>query len=272
VRPYHVTARNTATESDNKIHDDAVARQYGFSGGLVPGVIVHAYLTHPPVERWGAEWLAAGTIKARFHRPVYDGDDVTVEPDHPAVEPDRSTLEALVVRTPSTDRAAVAEIGAPVEPADQTIDLTRWPHLPLPRAGERPPASEEAFAERPMLGALDAVVIDDGYLESIGETLPIYRAEGIGHPGWLIAQANYVLAANVLLGPWIHVESDVRHLGLVHDGDVVSTRAAVLGTSERKGHRFVELDVLIVDGSEQPVLRARHLAIYQPRKDVHRDH
>jgi len=48
-----VTARNTAAQSENAIHDDEVARQYGFRGGLVPGVTVYAYLTHPLVEAWG---------------------------------------------------------------------------------------------------------------------------------------------------------------------------------------------------------------------------
>jgi acyl dehydratase len=57
----------------------------------------------------------------------------------------------------------------------------------------------------------------------------------------------------------------VQHLGLVHDGDLVSTRARVVETTERKGHKFVDLDVLIVNGDEEPVLRARHVAIYEPR-------
>ena len=43
MQPYRVEAYNTAKQSENKIHDDAVARQYGFSGGLVPGVEVLAY-------------------------------------------------------------------------------------------------------------------------------------------------------------------------------------------------------------------------------------
>ena len=45
--PYRVRAFNTAVASENKIHDDTVARRYGFSGGLVPGVEVYAYMTHP---------------------------------------------------------------------------------------------------------------------------------------------------------------------------------------------------------------------------------
>jgi len=38
--PYRVEAFNTAKASENKIHDDAVARRFGFGGGLVPGVDV----------------------------------------------------------------------------------------------------------------------------------------------------------------------------------------------------------------------------------------
>src|SRR5262245_46169653 len=53
VDEHVVTAFNTATASTNKIHDDDVARQYGFHGGLVPGVDVYAYLTHLPVRAWG---------------------------------------------------------------------------------------------------------------------------------------------------------------------------------------------------------------------------
>ncbi|CAN5788084.1 hypothetical protein BH20ACT4_BH20ACT4_03630 [soil metagenome] len=54
---YDVQAVNTATASNNRIHDDEVAKAYGFSGGLVPGVDVYAYLVHLPAEQWGVEWL-----------------------------------------------------------------------------------------------------------------------------------------------------------------------------------------------------------------------
>ena len=82
---WRVRARNTATASANKIHDDAVARSLGFSGGLVPGVDVYAYMTHTPVERWGRAFLERGYMEARFSKPVYDGDDVEVVFDDAAI-------------------------------------------------------------------------------------------------------------------------------------------------------------------------------------------
>lgn len=71
---YRVTAHNTSKQSENKIHDDTVARRFGFSGGLVPGVDVFAYMTHLPVEKWGRAFLERGLMDARFVKPVYDGE------------------------------------------------------------------------------------------------------------------------------------------------------------------------------------------------------
>jgi acyl dehydratase len=73
-----LTAFNTATASENKIHDDAVASRFGFTGGLVPGVDVFAYLAHMPMAAWGKDWLGGGFMQARFVKPVYDGDTATV--------------------------------------------------------------------------------------------------------------------------------------------------------------------------------------------------
>jgi hypothetical protein len=102
------------------------------------------------------------------------------------------------------------------------------------------------------------------YLDDVRETLPLYREQGIAHPGWLLRDANYVLSSNVVLGPWIHVESVVTHHGVVEDGQEVGCRAIVTDEWEHKGHRFVRLDVLhTADG--QAVMRTDHTAIYQPR-------
>src|ERR1700684_291305 len=74
IEAYRVQAYNTAKLSENKIHDDAVARRFGFSGGLVPGVDVMAYMMHLPVAKWGRAFLERGLIEARFVKPVYDGE------------------------------------------------------------------------------------------------------------------------------------------------------------------------------------------------------
>ena len=250
-----VVAFNTATASTNRIHDDEVARQFGFRGGLVPGVDVYAYLTHPPAATWGRDWLERGTMRARFVSPVYDGDRVEVVPVGGG---------GLEVRDSARALCATATATLP-DAAPQAPDPDDWPDV-APRT-DRPPASPEELTPGTALG-LDAhtfhAALAEGYLAEIREDLDIYAAQGIAHPGWILRDANHVLSRNVQLGPWIHVESKTQHLGVVGDGDVVSARAVVTREWEAKGHRFVTLDVLHLGGS-RPVARTIHTAIYQPR-------
>src|SRR6202051_402941 len=78
IEPYRVSAHNTPKLSENKMHDDTVAKRFGFSGGLVPGVDVMAYMMHLPVKKWGRAFLERGLIEARFIKPVYDGEIANV--------------------------------------------------------------------------------------------------------------------------------------------------------------------------------------------------
>src|SRR5262249_32302702 len=104
------------------------------------------------------------------------------------------------------------------------------------------------------------------YLADVRESLPLYTAERVAHPGWLLRTANAILTANVRMGPWIHVSSDAVHFAPAADGDRLTTRGHVVGTTERKGHRFVDLDVLVVADDTRPIVRIAHRAIYEPRR------
>src|ERR1700736_2295213 len=81
LQTHSVSAYNTSKLSENKIHDDSVARRFGFSGGLVPGVDVMAYMMHLPIARWGRDFLERGLIEARFLSPVYDGETAEIAGD-----------------------------------------------------------------------------------------------------------------------------------------------------------------------------------------------
>jgi hypothetical protein len=145
-------------------------------------------------------------------------------------------------------------------------------------AAERPEAAPEVLAPGTALAiAAHRFVADRAgeYMAEVRETLPLYAAARVAHPGWLLRDANYVLSSNVVLGPWIHVESVTEHHATVGDGDTVVARATVTREWERNGHRFVALDVgLLVqvgdggDGGERLVARVAHTAIYRPRAVV----
>jgi acyl dehydratase len=262
--PYRVTARNHATDSANRIHSDEVARQYGFRGGLVPGVTVFAYMTRPVAERWGRPWVAGGTLSARFTTPVYDGEEIVVEAVPVADAPD---VLDVTVRTPD---GTVAASGRATLAGVATAQPAHYPTAPLPTPDERPAASFEALPAGATLGSLPPATFHADkaaiFLAQIDDDLPVYKDGAVAHPGWLVRAANDILASNVRVGPWIHVSSQVTYMAAVGDGDVLTTRGRVMDTFDRKGHKFVDLDVLVVANDTTPVMHARHQAIFEPRR------
>lgn len=257
VRGRSLVAFNSATHSDNKIHDDAVAQRFGFTGGLVPGVDVYAYLSWGPASAWGLDWLEHGTMQARFGKPAYDGDEVQVEAD------DGDGAIDLRLRNAAGDLLSEGTATLAGQPAP---DPARYPTAPLPVV--RPAASPQSLAAGTVLGTWEVEWRADAasaYLADARETLAVYADEGVAHPGWVLRQANRILAANVVLGPWIHVGSEVAHHGVVRDGQTVSCRGRVAAEYERKGHRFVQLD-LLVSADDRPVATIDHTAIYLPRQ------
>lgn len=266
--PEHtVRARNFATASENKIHEDSVAKQYGFAGGLVPGVTVYAYMTRPVVEVLGRDWLAYGTATARFLKPFYEGEMVRVRTRAADAGSDLARLE-LEAYNGDGQLCAVASAALPATPTAPPA-VTGYPAATLP--AQRPPVSEEALRAIDALGTVeatyDARVKAARFCDEIGDDWGGYFGPGaVGHPGVLIRYANSALALNVLLNPWIHVSSDITHFSLVRDGDVVSTRGRVASLFERKGHKFVDLDLLMVANGERPIMHVRHTAIYDVRK------
>jgi acyl dehydratase len=256
---YSVAAYNTAKSSENKIHDDTVARRFGFRGGLVPGVDVYAYMTHLPVERWGRAWLERGTAECRFMKPVYEGSTavVTAEPSDGGIVLQVTSQGELC----ATGTAALPAAASAPPALDSFADVA-------PR-DERPPADEVSLAVGTAFGMRPLAVTQEfaaEYLGNVRETDTRYAADGLAHPGLILRICNWALSHNVVLGPWIHVGSALQNFAAAHVGDTLSARACVSANYERKGHRFVELDVLVLANAKSPLARVTHTAIYRPRQ------
>jgi acyl dehydratase len=259
--PYRVEAFNASKESENKIHDDAVARRFGFKGGLVPGVDVYAYMTHLPVSRWGRAWLERGSAECRLLKPVYDGDLAVVTATESA--------EGLDLGIESHGELCVtARAALPTEPVALMAAFSEAPPPPPPPA-ERPPADERTLAVGNWF-AIEPLVVTkeyaEEYLRTVRETEALYASEGLVHPGTILHIGNWALRHNVVLGPWMHVGSTVQHFAAARIGDELSARAVVTANYERKGHRFVELDVLVYTNRKTPIAHIDHIAIYRPRQ------
>jgi acyl dehydratase len=258
LSPYRVEAFNTAKASENKIHDDAVARRFGFGGGLVPGVDVYAYMAHLPVARWGRAWLERGAAECRFQRPVYDGDIATVTAT--------ATAEGLDLLVESHGEICATGRASLPDRAPQPPDGLAEPPLP---PVDRPPASETTLAAGTLLAIRPLPVTRDlveQCVVDLRETETLYLKEGLAHPVIVARTGNWALNHNVVLGPWMHVGSKLQHFSAARIGDELSVRARIIGNYEHKGHRFVDVDVLVLANQQTPVARIAHTAIWLPRQ------
>lgn len=259
---YRVKARNTSADSENKIHDDAVARQYGFRGALVPGVTVYAYLTQPVVAALGESWLGRGTSAVRFIAPIFDGEEVLVAG---AVSGRDSAGVTATVRasTATAGECAVLDVTVPAG-TPTPVNLAYYPVAPLP--SERPPVSRTVLEHPGPLGTPETLydeTLAGDWLERVSEPLDLYRGPAAWtHPAFFLNQANRALSRNVRLGPWIHVGSRVRHLGGARVGQPLSTRGRVRSLWEKKGREYVELDLVLMAGI-RPAAHVLHTAIYR---------
>jgi len=259
IPPYRVQAFNTAKASENKIHDDATAQQFGFKGGFVSGVNVYAYMSHQPVRRWGRAWLERGTADARFGKPVYEHDIAEVS----AVEA-ADSMELAVHSEGVLCATGHAHLPAQPDAAPALDDFRSVP----PRAN-RTTADEASLAIGDWLG-MEPLVITEAFheqdLADLRETDSLYMREHIVHPGVILRCCNWALSHNVILPAWIHMGSIVHNLGVARVGDTLAVRARVTKNYQRKGHKWVELDALVVADECRPIIRATHNSIYVPRQ------
>jgi acyl dehydratase len=219
-------ARNTAADSENRMHDNATAAAYGFRGGLVPGVTVYGYMAAP----LGNQFLARGGMRLRLLAPFYDGDEVVVD----------LTDERVVEARNAAGRVCAS--GVLGEVASQVVDV---PEAALPET--RPWASAESLVPGRVLGTLRHA------LEEV-------KAES------LLNLSNRVLMANVRLNPWIHASSEIQHFSPAASGEELAVRAKVAANFERGGHRFVTLDIVILSAGGRLIQAVKHTAIYAPKQ------
>jgi hypothetical protein len=123
-----VVARNSATESENRIHCDEVAAQYGFRGGLVPGVTVYGYLMRALAER-------PRSARVRLLKPVFDGDELVISGEG-------SSLTA----TREGEPCAVLTIG------NSELGFAPIPEVSLPDRAARPLATAATIVPGTVLG------------------------------------------------------------------------------------------------------------------------
>lgn len=265
--PIRKITRNSAVESDNKIHSDAEAQRYGYRAALVPGVTLYAYLTQLAVPFFGADWLARGAGTVRLLRPVYEGEAVLC-----TASLHEETGPVLDLRCAREDGTVCAEGSAWLrEPSAH--DLTDLP--PLPHVAPAVPLPELTPDTAPIGTPLAPVETDytataaRAYADETGDPSPWYRAESpfggpLLPPGVIAGRQARLLRSNFTSGPSIHVASEIHHLAPAPADARYRTGGVILETFERNGHHYLVLDALTT-ADDVPVARVRHTTIFKVR-------
>jgi hypothetical protein len=261
---YRIRAVNDAKTSENRIHSDTIARQFGFEGALVSGVSVFGYLTHPLVARFGADWFRNGIAEVRFIKPAYEGDEITISTAAPESGLPSGRYRASAVNDRG-EQLAQLEYWKP-----QTMpELDPRSGQPAPRGstGPRPDISWDAIkVDRPApiydFGILP--VVQKQGLEIMRDELPLYRSGKypIVHPYLLLKEANYALMRLYVLHAWIHVGSRVVLREPIYVYEDVQEVTTPIEKWTRKGHEFIRLyNVFWSQGTAK--LEIEHTAIFR---------
>lgn len=240
-------AFNQSPDSANQIHGDEMAKQYGFQGGLVPGVTVSAYLVHPAVQAWGEKWLEAGRAHVVVHTPLYDEDMFDVDVS------DASDFEykAKLVR-PGGVVSATAEVSIPT--IAKAIPKKRGDPL-LADDFTPPKALPDALRQLQVNGCLAMPYAWGGphnmqtYLRNTSDmpTLLDPAQGGYANMSFILGLSNWVLAANTYMNPWIHLETTSQNYAAIAPGTDLIVEMQVRDLFGKKGHEFVDVEVNVFE-------------------------
>ena len=263
---YHGVAFNEVPDSANQIHGDDVAARFGFEGGLVPGVPVSAYLAHPAVAAWGLDYVARGAARVVVEKPVYDGHSFSVEVSAEGARAYDAVLTDLSGSIRARARCWLPEVlpVAPCRRGDAIITADFQRPLGTPETMRR--------LQRHGMGALrirwsESSELTKYFRDSKLMPMPL-RLEGgrHAHLGFVLGLTNWVLDSNVLINPWLHLQTDSQCFHAIELGTELVVEAAIIDLFEKKGHQFCDVQVSAFRSHDDAaVMQTRLRAIYQLR-------
>lgn len=246
-----MTARMIAGRrvEDASIHEDDTARDYGFRGALVPGIVVGAWLMDPICDLWGADWIARGTLELKNVRPVYDGQPIVLR-----LAPEGAAAKLDVV---SAEGEVLAVGSATLPGSAREVDAADYPFLPFddPLSQARP----GTLAEGQTLGGA-RFVADRAYLDPLLERSmarhPLLTGGGL-HPLVFQQCSSWdSIGSFVYETPGIHVWGETIHLANVPVGAELASAGRVTRVWERKGNHYMQTEQLVTaDGAPAALVR-----------------
>ena len=243
--PIHTAvARNFAEASENKIHSDEIAKRFGFTGALVPGVTVFGHLAWPLTRRYGERWLQSSWVTTRFIKPAYHSETISLA--------DRENgADSVVVECRNSADVLLATLECTIESSQGPADI--YAHLGgATQSQARVDINWDTVqVDEPFPTYLwqPDEALNREYAARVDDETELFR-KGVLHPHAILSQANQVLVRRYVMPAWIHTGSEIRFRRLLRVGEAIEVRAVPLEKWERKGHQFIKLYVAYAVGGE----------------------
>ena len=258
-------ALNTAPNSENQIHGDDMAKEFGFKGGLVPGVTVSAYLLHPIIEKWGLDWLEKGWAKCKITSPLYDKENFSVYLNEISENKILSNLKnSNQVVTANAEASLLKDI--PEAPKIQN-DKIAIENFQGPRASKNvwmKLKKDGCMAFEYFWGGKDPLI----YLRNQNNLPDLLNPskKGLSNLSFLLGCSNWALASSAYMNPWIHLQTTSQNYQALSFNSSVIAEIQVNEVFEKKGHEFVDVDVnLFKQEDKSCIMTINLLSIYKVR-------
>jgi hypothetical protein len=262
-------AFNQVPHSHNRIHSDEVAKAYGFTAALVPGVTISAYLIHPAIEAWGMDWLLRGHAHVQVQSPLYDRaafEVGTTEQDDGYVAELRSEGRVCAVAT--------VQLPAHVPPAPEYMADAL-----LDDAYEPPSANRRNMEALMQAGCrakdfrwsaehdMASYVRDQQALPALLRTDGAAGSGDYANPGMLLGCANRHFASVASMSPWVHLETKSQNHDAVPLDSTLVSEMTIVDLFSKKGHEFADCEFHLFRKHDKAcVMTIWQRAIYRMRE------
>jgi len=258
-------ALNTAPNSENQIHGDDMAKEFGFKGGLVPGVTVSAYLLHPIIEKWGLDWLEKGWAKCKITSPLYDKENFSVHLNEISENKILSNLKnSNQVVTANAEASLLEDIPDAPKIRNDKIAIKNFQG---PRASKNvwmKLKKDGCMAFEYFWGGKDPLI----YLRDQNNLPDLLNPskKGLSNLSFLLGCSNWALASSAYMNPWIHLQTTSQNYQALSFNSSVIAEIQVNEVYEKKGHEFVDVDVnLFKQEDKSCIMTINLLSIYKVR-------
>ena len=252
---------------ENPIHSTEVARAYGYDGPLIGGVTVWGWATDTIIQALGNDWITRGWSEYSFRKPVFPGNVITITAESDAE--DLTKPWNVTMNNQSGDICVIGKIGLGQTKWENT--LTRPVNMSPSEVTEKPPLTLDRASQETSWTALEVEFNDHIYEEINHKNRLTFNSifdhcsgmKPIDHPSWIAGWAEALMRHNFDIPSSMHTKSLVKHHSSVPLGTTIVGGAEVIDAYERKGHHYVEFDVLLKDTNEKDIAQIRHRTIFR---------